>query len=50
MKGKIIWIIISSINFIFMTWVVGSWIEIFLKNLTSNPQYSIFNIFTFLLR
>ena len=46
---KIFWIVFTSTNFILIMWIVGSWLEMVLKNLTSTPQYSIFNIFTFLL-
>lgn len=47
---NIIWKIIILINCLLLLWIGFSWIEIILKNLTENPQYSSFNIFLFLLR
>lgn len=46
----IIWKIITFINCLLLIWIGFSWIEIILKNLTENPQYTPFNIFIFLLR
>lgn len=47
---EIIWKIIILINCLLLGWVAISWLEIILKNLTENPQYTPFNIFLFLLR